>query len=188
LYSPLILIRICFTSRHPHIIPGKVDPSLLDPNYLSRAQFPNSPWHVFLGSWQDALGNTPLFHIDVHGCHNRKDVKAQRLELGISPMEAHLDDAVLTGALKKTLADKLEAALRPFGFGVDRDPALSGLWGGDRHTLSHQSVLRRVPAVQFEIPRTLRAALVTNDALFAAFADAIADTYRLVVVPAATRK
>jgi len=56
------------------------------------------------------------------------------------------------------------------------------------HTMTHQSVLQGIPAVQLEIPRSVRALLITDDALVGRFADAILSTYHEVVVPFWERK
>ena len=54
----------------------------------------------------------------------------------------------------------------------------SQYWGGGTfETISHQSVNLRVPAIQLEIPLTMRKELVQNDVLFRKFAGAIFQSY-----------
>ncbi len=115
-------------------------------------------------------------------CHTRG---GQKLELGMAPMDLEFSDRKFVKAWKKKFAERLEKALAPYCFGVDSDPELEGLWGEDLdiHTLSHQSVQLGIPAVQFEVPRRMRAALVTDTALFRDFVDAIATTYTQEIVP-----
>ena len=67
---------------------------------------------------------------------------------------------------------------------VEVDPALSGYWGDETvSTISHQSVLMGIPAVQLEMPLRLREKLCFDDELVAMFAGTVATAYREVVVP-----
>ncbi len=59
-----------------------------DPNYLSEAQFQQSPWHIFLHIWKTHCNGLPLFHIDIHGCHDR-DVKKYGQCHSCRPARAH---------------------------------------------------------------------------------------------------
>jgi hypothetical protein len=52
-------------------------------------------------------------------------------------------------------------------FGVESDPFLHGYWGENCfHTISHQSVQLGIPAIQLEIPRTMRRELFKVYPLF----------------------
>jgi hypothetical protein len=65
---------------------------------------------------------------------------------------------------------------------VDDDPELHGYWGnadevGMPTTISHQSVLLGIPAVQLEIPADMRKEFMTNDEMFDKVCKAVADCY-----------
>eukprot|EP00961_Rhodomonas_salina_P048724 653927-Rhodomonas_salina.4 len=50
---------------------------------------------------------------------------------------------------------------------VEDDPYLNAYWGGGTfETISHQSVNLRIPAIQLEVPLTMRRELMRNDQLF----------------------
>jgi len=78
--------------------------------------------------------------------------------------------------------DALEIALNGTRYTVNRSPQLCGLWGRNCHTISHPSILLGTPALQLEIPRSLRYDLSRDEVLFDRFAQALATAYRIVVV------
>jgi hypothetical protein len=192
---------------NPVSIPGRTDPALLDPNYLKPEQFAQCPWNAFVKSWAAAHrqldANIPLLHVDIHGRHDHDSPST--LDLGTAPMLTYWPNTQQAICVRDAFATRLRSVLVPEGFLVDDDPTLCGLWERhvdddeeagvkprkgsvsrratnnkhqrQRHTSSHQSVLMNVPAVQFEVPRTLRCALVSRPSLFEAFADAIVAAY-----------
>uniref|UniRef100_A0A7S1HC96 Uncharacterized protein n=2 Tax=Hemiselmis andersenii TaxID=464988 RepID=A0A7S1HC96_HEMAN len=122
------------------------------------------------------------------------------LDIGMGPMEhcwADRDDAegqaeVL--ALKEHLASGMREAFKVLKgktfqvhqkmmhMTVEEDPYLNAYWGGSTfETISHQSVNMRVPAIQLEIPHTMRKELVSNEALFKKFATALLNSYKYCV-------
>jgi hypothetical protein len=229
----------------------KGDPRYLDPNYLTQAQSPKSPWHHALHAFQEVwrpdlsdmevddggsggrdngsmtTANFPVLHVDVHGKMDRKD--NLDLDIGFRPArivligsrcargfwELSSRTGIVTGRfgpmencwardksdakgaqevqqLKRHLAEGMREAFRktvegrkflvhnkPMSMTVEEDPYLNAYWGGSTfETISHQSVNLRMPAVQLEIPLTMRKELTRNDALIRSFAVAIVDTYR----------
>lgn len=65
---------------------------------------------------------------------------------------------------------------------VEEDPYLNAYWGlGTFETISHQSVNLRIPAIQLEIPHTMRKELLTNEVLFKKFATALMHSYKYCV-------
>jgi hypothetical protein len=55
---------------------------------------------------------------------------------------------------------------------------LVGKWGkGSMHTMTHQSVLLGIPAMQVEFPRSLRTLIMKEKSLVTAVAKCIIDTY-----------
>jgi len=67
-------------------------------------------------------------------------------------------------------------------FTVEVDPRLSGYWGSDTvMTMSHQAIAAGIPAVQLEVPYTMREQLMRNQPLFDRFATAIYSAYEEVV-------
>lgn len=172
----------------------------MDPNYLLQSQFPLSPWHRALHRW--ALGvaggvgsdqqrdGLPLLHVDLHGKVSEK----LHLDLGAAPMEAVWpdEDQPFIRAFKGRLAALLDDALEKSGvvtqkgtqIAVNVDPCLHGFWGQDTvTTISHQSVLLGIPAVQFEMPPRLREQLVSQPELTSRFAAGLAEVYKEMVVP-----
>ncbi|CAE7706757.1 unnamed protein product, partial [Symbiodinium necroappetens] len=165
----------------------------LDPNYLLASQFRLSPWHRALHRWATTVGGggpgsgagIPLLHVDLHGKVSEK----LHLDLGAAPLEEvwPASDQSFVRALKynfcakldKVLADCRVLSLKGKQIKVDADPCLHGFWGEDTvTTISHQSVLLGIPAVQFEMPPRLREQLVRDPELGRRFADAIAEIYR----------
>lgn len=72
------------------------------------------------------------------------------------------------------------------GFPVVSNPdgELVGKWvNGNMHTMTHQSVLLGVPAMQLEIPRSVRALLIRDRNLLSSFAQCILSTYYEIIVP-----
>lgn len=164
----------------PVLIPEQPDPGNLDPNYLSQAEFEHSPWHTMLCEWAIVHGSVPRLHIDVHGKRDRKT--NWDIDVGTAALQFEWRDALLPIALRDTLCNELENALAGTKYTVNREPELDGMWGGDCYTMAHQSVCLGTPAIQLEIPRSLRADLTADDALFARFARAIAVAYKTVIV------
>lgn len=140
----------------------------------------------------------PVFHIDVHGKMDRKD--NLDLDIGLGPMEhcwADKDDAegrAEVAALKEHLAGGMREAFKclkgksftvhqkQMHMTVEEDPYLNAYWGsGTFETISHQSVNLRMPAIQLEIPHTMRKELLTNDVLFKKFATALMQSYKYCV-------
>ncbi|CAK9004677.1 Uncharacterized protein CT_035 [Durusdinium trenchii] len=149
----------------------------LDPNYLLRSQFNLSPWHRALHKWATKIGGggpatdagIPLLHVDLHGKVSEK----LHLDLGAAPLEEVWpeQDQSVVRALKFNFCKKLDKALadcrvlsqKGKQIKVEADPALHGFWGADTvTTISHQSVLLGIPAVQFEMPPRLREQLINN--------------------------
>ena len=62
----------------------------------------------------------------------------------------------------------------------EHDPRLHGYWGNGLHTISNQSVLMGIPAIQLEIPRSMREKMVKDDKLFQGFCQAIANGYKVI--------
>eukprot|EP00811_Abedinium_folium_P012054 NODE_2116_length_2289_cov_9.520814.p1 GENE.NODE_2116_length_2289_cov_9.520814~~NODE_2116_length_2289_cov_9.520814.p1 ORF type:complete len:554 (+),score=176.92 NODE_2116_length_2289_cov_9.520814:44-1663(+) len=166
----------------------------LDPNYLEAHEFPASPWHRGLHRWMLTAGGNdgavPLLHVDLHGKVSEK----LHLDLGIAPLEEVWtpQEQPVVAALKAHLALSLDEALRRRDvrsekgrlIQVDGDPRLNGYWGSDTvTTISHQSVLLGVPAVQFEMPLRLRERLVHDGELCSLFAAGLIRAYREVISP-----
>lgn len=165
----------------------------LDPNFLTRAEFGLSPWHCALHRWALGCQGLPLLHVDFHGKNEPED-KEDQLDLGMAPLERSWpqehQDFVLK--LKRRLKKLLDAALALNGVKngrgrpmvVESKPVLNGFWGKQKlKTLSHQSVLLGIPALQFEAPPRLRQRFIADPKLCAAVAAAIAQAFREVVVP-----
>eukprot|EP01063_Lacrimia_lanifica_P040899 TRINITY_DN9423_c0_g1_i1.p1 TRINITY_DN9423_c0_g1~~TRINITY_DN9423_c0_g1_i1.p1 ORF type:complete len:439 (+),score=153.72 TRINITY_DN9423_c0_g1_i1:113-1429(+) len=177
--STSYLIWNCATAK-------KQDASNLDPNYLIEADFPNSPWHQALVKWKALFADTgiPLLHVDLHGKLDRKD--NLDIDVGTGAMEELWGPARdVARALKTVTSEELEKALenrRSYGYkqlkmGVERNPQLRGYNDRGFHTMAHQSVLLGIPAVQLELPKTVRKALMIEHSFLDRFADALAATY-----------
>eukprot|EP00928_Gymnodinium_smaydae_P072148 TRINITY_DN55561_c0_g1_i1.p1 TRINITY_DN55561_c0_g1~~TRINITY_DN55561_c0_g1_i1.p1 ORF type:complete len:286 (-),score=23.52 TRINITY_DN55561_c0_g1_i1:522-1259(-) len=171
----------------------------LDPNYLTQSQYSKSPWHRALHRWALSAGHggpasgeesVPLFHVDLHGKVSEK----LHLDLGAAPLEEiwPTGDQQFVGTVKRHMSTTLDKALSACNvrslkgkqIKVDVDPRLHGYWGADTvTTISHQSVLLGVPAVQFEMPPRLREQFVQSTLLGQRFAAAIAEVYHEVVTP-----
>jgi hypothetical protein len=171
------------------------DPSNMDPNYLFKQQFSSSPWHMMLENWKKRHQTEfkTMFHIDVHGKMDRKKLgNKQYLDIGIQPMLSLWNDKKQVTTIRDTLSHRIQNVLdvynssdapKKYLFYVDSDPQLHGYWGDDMMTtITHQSVLLGIAAIQFEIPFSLRTILMNNDTLFEAFANAILSTYNELFV------
>ena len=164
----------------------KKDPSNTDPNYLFKQQFANSPWNRMLHEWRDKYQHKEpfLLHVDIHGKMERKrDGNVQYLDIGLMPMQVLWRKQSEVKYLKECLSRKIQEALdihneseagKVKKYMVDSDPRLHGYWGEDMMTtMSHQSAMLGIPAVQLEIPFSLRNLLMTDNTLFDHFASAI---------------
>ena len=177
----------------------KKDPNNLDPNYLEAEEQRDSPWHRALLRFKQRgeAARRPMFHIDVHGKKDRK--KNLDLDIGMGPMEEHWDEDGMEqlkehleeAFTKKVFAgtpelrSKAKGSVGRMNFGVEVDPRLSGYWGCDTvMTMSHQAVAEGIPAIQLEVPYSMRERLMSDDALFARFAAAIYGAYDAVVASA----
>ena len=66
-------------------------------------------------------------------------------------------------------------------FEIANEPRLTGFWGHNINTtLSHQSVLLDMPAIQFEMPPILREQLAGNEEFLIRFSQAIVNAYRTI--------
>lgn len=167
--------------------------SRLDPNFLTRDQFHMCPWHCALHRWLLGSRGSPLLHVDFHGKNEHED-RADCLDLGMVPLERcwpEQDQAFvsrLKHSLKKTL-DKVLARHRVLNsqgrpLVVEMQPTLNGYWGKQKlKTLSHQSVLLGVPALQLEAPPRLRERFIADAELQTSVAAALSQVFREVVVP-----
>jgi len=165
----------------------------LDPNYLVKKQYRESPWHAMLHQWisnNKSLDDRPLFHVDIHGKYSAKKF----LDLGMVPLESEWpgESETFVAALKESLTASLGSGLmerevttaKKNPIQVDPDPSLHGFWGYDTvTTISHQSVNLGVPAVQLEMPHRVREKVVFDSELARLFAESIATAYRDCVVP-----
>merc|ERR1711939_410361 len=143
--------------------------SNLDPNCLWHHMHKKSPWHRALHAWTSrGDAHMPRLHIDFHGKCGGKCI-----DIGAMPMEEAFSRSQQrhVAAFKEHLAQGLDHALSQRHvlsakgnlMSAEVDPDLHGYWGEDTATtMSHQSVLLGVPAVQFECPPRLREKLVTD--------------------------
>jgi len=163
------------------LVSERPNPANLDPNYLSIPEFAQSPWHQMLCRFRETHPAEGLLHVDVHGKRDRKS--NWDLDVGMQPMMKLWPDQRFVHMFLNRVCDEMEKALQGTKYTVNRSPTLCGWWGGDCHTISHQSVLLGTPALQLEIPRSLRADLVGSDQLFSRFAAAIATAFKEVIRP-----
>ena len=92
----------------------------------------------------------PLFHIDVHGKHEKKG--HMNLDLGTMPMQVEYQDQELWYNLTSQLAHEFSKVFKGIKIkGVcaqcDPDPRLHGFWGTNVQTISHQCVMMGIPAI-----------------------------------------
>merc|ERR1711907_609954 len=154
----------------------KSDPRNLDPNYLLRSEWVDSPFHTALLKFRSKFKERgiPCLHVDFHGKRDRKKSKQHRVDIGIQPFLEH-SDAVngWTGAdvvaMRNVAKRELDSAfqgttIRGKRVVSDPDPRLHGWWGDDdsdtgeecETTLTHASVLLNVPSMQLENPSSVR--------------------------------
>lgn len=102
----------------------------------------------------------------------------------------HKDDqAEFVMSLVRSFTHKLNSVFQGIeikGFPVlcNPDGELVGKWTqGIMYTMTHQSVLLGIPAMQIELPRSIRALLIRDDLILRKFAEAILETYSEVIVP-----
>ena len=109
------------------------------------------------------------------------------LDLGIQPMYEIIEDEKFVDKCLDAFTEEIQAVIdwinpsRSVPFEVEPDPRLHGFWGHDCNTtISHQSVLLDMPAIQFEMPPKIRAELVKNEEFCRRFAQAIVNAYRSI--------
>lgn len=99
------------------------------------------------------------------------------------------DQDVLVRPLIRTFSQKLNDVFQGLeikGHKVQGNPEgeLVGKWSdGNMYTMTHQSVLLGIPAMQLEIPRSLRALLIREKVYMSQLAKCILSTYKEVVEP-----
>ena len=162
------------------------DPKNLDPNYLLDDEQTISPFSSGLKHFRRLPG--PRFHVDVHGKKDRR--KNLNLDVGLEPMHAEWPAEDQADSLSTAVGQAFEAFFNTqksetyrsrakgssgrMPFGVETSPLLHGYWGEDTvKTVSHQSVLDGMPALQLEIPYTMRSKLVSDDEFFAGWSEAL---------------
>ena len=182
------------------MVGGRGDATSLDPNYLDTTTATLSPWHSALHAFRAAAsaavgagadapptasgGYAPLVHIDIHGKMDRAN--NMDIDVGMGPMEEDWGEGA-TELIKGALGPALEGALggrslvsrkskKRMPITIELDPLLSGYWGHYNEsplTISHQSVLLGIPALQLEIPYSIRELLMADAKAFDAFAAAL---------------
>ncbi|KAF0984302.1 hypothetical protein FDP41_007479 [Naegleria fowleri] len=163
------------------------DSSHIDPNYLMPEQYSLSPFHLFLHKFKKLYNGIPMLHVDIHGKVNRRDNR--NIDVGFAPMMEFWSNSIHAKILKDDFCKRLTNAVSlctrsvgGFKVGVEKEPSQNGLRGENApHTLSHQSVLLEIPAVQLEIPYDVRKELVENDAFLEEVAKAITECYKITV-------
>eukprot|EP00002_Diphylleia_rotans_P001219 TRINITY_DN10684_c0_g1_i1.p1 TRINITY_DN10684_c0_g1~~TRINITY_DN10684_c0_g1_i1.p1 ORF type:complete len:521 (-),score=88.29 TRINITY_DN10684_c0_g1_i1:234-1796(-) len=181
---PGFMIWNLFTARTAHR-------ENLDPNYLTKSQLSQSPWHEILIKFRARFPKGPLMHVDIHGKMDRKD--NLDLDLGMEPMNAlwpqqdfvcEMRDSLANGFLQVLKDVRRATADDPRTFGVELDPDLCGFWGFDSfHTMTHQAVLLGIPSCQLEVPFSMRKVLCSDPDTLHGFAIALHRTFMQVVVP-----
>ncbi|EFC39660.1 predicted protein [Naegleria gruberi] len=164
------------------------DKSNLDPNYLVEKQFMSSPFHLFLLKMKNQYSGFPTLHVDLHGKANAKNDR--NLDIGTKPMEVLWKDLKGFQHFKKDLCDNIQLAVstcnRTYSgmkLTIDSEPHLHGYWGENTvTTISHQSVMLGMPALQIEIPMEVRKDMISNEALLDELAKAIVETYKKSVL------
>ena len=162
------------------------DMTNLDPNYLLEHQFHGNAWNQCLGKFQQKMnfsGDLPILHVDMHGKMKRKNGRIV-LDLGVQPMYEIVEDEEFVDKVLDAFTEEMTEVMewinptRRVPFEVEPDPNLHGFWGHDTNTtISHQSVLKDIPAIQFEMPPEMRAELVQNEEFLKRFSQAIVNAY-----------
>ncbi|KAG2374735.1 hypothetical protein C9374_010479 [Naegleria lovaniensis] len=163
------------------------DISHMDPNYLLPHQYCESPFHLFLHKFKNLYKGIPMLHVDIHGKVNRRDNR--NIDVGFAPMMEYWSNSIHAKLLKDDFCKRLTNAvalctrsINGFKIGIEKEPQQNG-WRGENapQTLSHQSVLLGIPAVQLEIPYDVRKELVENEAFLEEIAKAITECYKITV-------
>lgn len=77
-----------------------------------------------------------------------------------------------------------DAEIKNFKVRCNPDGELVGKWAkGNMHTMTHQSVILGVPAMQLEFPRSVRNLLIRNRGYLLTLANCILSTYEDVIIP-----
>lgn len=171
----------------------KSDPRNLDPNFLLKSEWKQSPWHTTLRKFRAKFKDrgVPCFHVDFHGKLDRKKIRNRgKVDVGIQPF---LENPGAVGwedtdveALRDRAKVSIDAALRSVkvrGHSIiaDEDPYLHGWWGDDdddETTMTHQAVLEGIPSFQLENPLSFRKLLNQDDAVLERFTKALYDSYK----------
>jgi len=115
------------------------------------------------------------------------------IDVGMVPMEEEGWGAVAIDSIRHRLTLELRRAFdgqtavsrrsgRRLAVTVDPNPILHGYWGEDTvATMSHQTVCLGTPALQLELPYSVRELLMRDGALFDRFATAIFSTFEEAV-------
>jgi hypothetical protein len=77
----------------------------MDPNYLLKSMWADSPFHQSLHFWALKHSKVPILHVDVHGKLNRKN--NCEVDVGIRSMEVHWENDPLINSFKPYFEGKM---------------------------------------------------------------------------------
>jgi gamma-glutamylcyclotransferase (GGCT)/AIG2-like uncharacterized protein YtfP len=179
----------------------KSDPKNKDPNYLYASEWPQSSFSTALLKFKAKFRDRgiPCFHLDFHGKNDRKKAKTNNIDVGIMPFEEHpeavawsLEEVLKLRTVAATSIDRALDGLVVHGKKcvANPEPRLHGWWGDDsgdeecETTMTHQAVLRGIPSLQLETPRSVRNTLRSKggNEWIDKLAQAVVDMYQCATV------
>lgn len=153
--------RNTLTGKNSFLFWGKsntINEKDIDPNYMLEKHFPVHPFHQSLHNWANKNQGLPILHVDIHGKTNRHN--CCEVDIGILSMKEHWKGDPLFHKIQDFFKEhgNIFEGLKfgEFECKFNTDPALHGLWGSEKHTMTEQAILLGIPSLQMEIPFDVR--------------------------------
>lgn len=156
-----------------------VEPNPLDPNYTAYTNLHKSDWFQGLKNYSKHLQEERGMHYDIHGCRyrfNNIDVY-----IGMKPMQHNFENGEeISAKIGSLLVSKLKQLCN---INAETNCELFTAYASEEYwTMSQQSTVLGIPAVQLELTKRLRKTLKSDDVLLTKFYSALYEVYESVFV------
>ncbi len=148
---------------------------LQDPNYVHKHQISKNRWNIYLTKFKQHCKEKKKkpFLIDIHGKH-----KNNFIDIGFKSLLTHKSQFHLSSTQINTLISFIKKSLRSlFHINVKLNKDFDGEWSKDTFTISQQAILLDIPAIQIEMPFSIRKKIVKDPELCKEFSKCLINIY-----------
>jgi hypothetical protein len=149
--------------------------SLQDPNYLHKHTITKNRWNILLKQFKQHCKKKKKkpFLIDIHGKH-----KNDFIDIGFKNLSTHKSTFYLSSKQINTLISFIKKSLRElFHINVKLNKEFDGEWGNNTLTISQQAILLDIPAIQLELPLSIRKMIVKDKRVCKQFSNCLTNIY-----------